>query len=60
MKKDGRKMSREQQTAARQRAMKLLDTGWVQAEVAQAVGMHDVMQRVKSVSSKCRRRWPRP
>ena len=40
MKKDGRKMSREQQTAARQRAMKLLDTGWVQAEGAQAVGMH--------------------
>ena len=40
MKEDGRKMSREQQTAARQRAMKLLDTGWVQAEVAQAVGMH--------------------
>ena len=40
MKEDGRKMSKEQQKAARQRAMKLLDTGWVQADVAQAVGMH--------------------
>ena len=26
--------------AARQRAMKLLDSGWMQADVAQAVGMH--------------------
>lgn len=40
MKEDGRKMSKEQQKAARQRAMKLLDSGWVQADVAQAVGMH--------------------
>lgn len=40
MKEDGRKMSKEQQKAARQRAMKLLDSGWMQAEVAQAVGVH--------------------
>ncbi len=40
MKEDGRKMSKEQQKAARQRAMKLVDSGWVQADVAQAVGMH--------------------
>ena len=40
MKEDGRKMSKEQQGAARQRAMKLLDSGWLQADVAQAVGVH--------------------
>ena len=33
-------MSKEQQKAARQRAMKLLESGWVQADVAQAAGMH--------------------
>jgi transposase len=40
MEEDGRRMSKEQQKAARQRAMKLLDSGWMQADVAQAVGMH--------------------
>jgi transposase len=40
MKEDGRQMSKEQQSAARRRAMKLLDAGWGQADVAQAVGMH--------------------
>ena len=38
MKEDGRKMSEEQQEAARQRARKLLDSGGVPAEVAQGVG----------------------
>ena len=38
MKEDGRKMSKEQQKAAWQRARKLLEAGWVQADVAQAVG----------------------
>lgn len=40
MKEDGRKMSKEQLTTARRRAMKLLDAGWRQADAAQAVGMH--------------------
>ena len=40
MKEDGRKMTKEQQKVARQRALKLLDFGWVQADVARAVGMH--------------------
>lgn len=40
MKEDGRKMSKEQQSAARRRAMKLLDDGWKQADTAQAVGVH--------------------
>ena len=34
IKKDGRKMSKEQQNAALQRAMNLLDSGWVQTDVA--------------------------
>jgi transposase len=39
MKEDGRKRSKEQQKAARPRVMKLLDSGWGQADVAQAVGL---------------------
>ena len=38
MKEDGRKMSEVQQKATRQRAMKLLDSGWGQVDVA--VGIH--------------------
>ena len=38
MSEDGRKMSKEQLSAARQRAMKLLDSAWMQKEVAEAVG----------------------
>lgn len=41
MNEDGRKMSKEQLSAARQRAMKLLDNAWIQKEVAEAVGVHE-------------------
>lgn len=34
-------MSKEQLSAARQRAMKLLDNAWIQKEVAEAVGVHE-------------------
>jgi transposase len=40
-KEDGRKMTKEQLGAARRRAIKLLDSGWKQVEVAQAVGVHE-------------------
>ena len=40
-KEDGRKMTKVQLSAARRRAIKLLDAGWLQTEVAQAVGVHE-------------------
>ena len=40
-KEDGRKMTKEQLGAARRRAIKLMAAGWLQAEVAQAVGVHE-------------------
>jgi len=39
-KEDGRKMSKAQLSVARRHAIKLLDTGWLQIEVAQAAGVH--------------------
>lgn len=59
MKEDGRKMSKEQQKAARQRAMKLVDAGWVQADVAQAVrqwGQHRREHGIKSLLADARGR----
>lgn len=40
-KEDGRKMTKVQLSAGRRRAIKLLDAGWLQTEVAQAVGVHE-------------------
>lgn len=40
MKEDGRKLPKEQLSAARRRAMQLLDEGWLQADAAKAVGVH--------------------
>ena len=38
-KRDGRKMSKPQQEQARRQAMRLLDAGWTQQRVSQAVGV---------------------
>lgn len=40
-KEDGRKMTKTQLSAGRRRAIKLLDAGWLQADVAEAVGVHE-------------------
>lgn len=40
MKEDGRKMTKDQLGAARRRAMELVDEGWLQADVAKAVGVN--------------------
>ena len=40
-KEDGRKMTKVQLSAARHRAINLLKAGWLQTEVAQAVGLHE-------------------
>ena len=40
MNEDARKMSKQQLSAARHRAMKLIESAWTQKDVAEAVGVH--------------------
>jgi len=39
-KEDGRKLSKEQQVEARRRAMLLVNKGWIERDIAEAVGVH--------------------
>ena len=41
MNEDARKMSKQQLSAARHRAMKLIESGWTQKDVSEAVGVHE-------------------
>lgn len=39
-KEDGRKLSKQQQLEARRRAMLLVIKGWIERDIAEAVGVH--------------------